>query len=154
MRCYDVSQLSMKFDRHLDAEIVDFQLLSDDYSKAVFLCADRSLCFHARFGAYYKMRVPRFGRDLAYCPGSAELLVVGSAPEVYRLSLAEGRFLAPLQASSPAINACGVAPSHGLLACAGEDGWLECFDPRQRTALGRLDAAGSAGAARADGAAL
>lgn len=41
MRCYDVSQLSMKFDRHLDAEIVDFQILSEDYSKAVFLCADR-----------------------------------------------------------------------------------------------------------------
>jgi ribosome biogenesis protein ENP2 len=41
MRCYDVSQLSMKFDRHLDAEIVDFQILSDDYSKAALLCADR-----------------------------------------------------------------------------------------------------------------
>jgi hypothetical protein len=41
MRCYDVNQLSMKFDRHLDSEIVDFQILSEDYSKAVFLCADR-----------------------------------------------------------------------------------------------------------------
>lgn len=41
MRCYDVQQLSMKFDRHLDSEIVDFQILSEDYSKAVFLCADR-----------------------------------------------------------------------------------------------------------------
>ena len=48
MRCYDVSQLSMKFDRHLDAEIVDFQILSEDYSKAVFLCADRRWAlFHA-----------------------------------------------------------------------------------------------------------
>ena len=41
MRCYDVAQLSMKFSRHLDSEIVDFQILSDDYSKAAFLCADR-----------------------------------------------------------------------------------------------------------------
>ncbi|KAI7845268.1 hypothetical protein COHA_001310 [Chlorella ohadii] len=146
MRCYDVSQLSMKFDRHLDAEIVDFQILSEDYSKAVFLCADRSVCFHARFGAYYKTRVPKFGRDLAYCPFSAELLVAASAPEVYRLNLAEGRFLAPLQSRSPAVNACGISPAHGLLACAGEDGALECFDLRQRDSLGWLDAAAAAGA--------
>lgn len=107
----------------------------------------RSLCFHARFGAYYKTRVPKFGRDLAYCPFSAELLVAGSAPEVYRLNLAEGRFLAPLQCRSPGVNACGISPAHGLLACAGEDGGLECFDLRARDSLGRLDAAAAAGGA-------
>jgi ribosome biogenesis protein ENP2 len=109
----------------------------------------RSLSFHARFGAYYKTRVPKFGRDLAYCPFSAELLVAASAPEVYRLNLAEGRFLAPLTCRSPAVNACGISPAHGLLACAGEDGGLECFDLRQRASLGRLDAAGAAGTAGA-----
>ena len=240
MRCYDVSQLSMKFDRHLVAEVVDFQvggaaggwvaragvqatarlvractsaparpftswttpipvrrpppsqILTEDYSKAVFLCADRSLAFHARFGGYYRTRIPKHGRDLAYCPFSggrgreggggigvlhtvtsggwesegvaslahpwarpwppvraraAELLVGASAPEVYRMSLSEGRFLTPLPSRSPAVNACGVSPAHGLLACAGEDGVLECFDLRQRGALGWLDAAAAAGGA-------
>lgn len=145
VRVYDVSQLSMKFERHLDSAIVDFQILTTDYSKAVFLCEDRSLRFHARFGAYYQLRVPRFGRDLAYSSYSAELLVSGSAPEVYRLNLSEGRFLAPLQTRSPAVNACGVAPSHGLFACAGEDGGLECFDLRQKESLGWMDAAAAAG---------
>ena len=60
------------------------QILSDDYSKAAFLCQDRSIHFHAKFGQYYSTRVPSFGRDLAYAPFSADLLVVGSAPEVYR----------------------------------------------------------------------
>ena len=60
------------------------QILSEDYSKLAFLCADRSISFHAKFGAYYRTRVPAFGRDLAYAPFSADLLVVGSAPEVYR----------------------------------------------------------------------
>jgi ribosome biogenesis protein ENP2 len=50
----------------------------------VFLCTDRTVCFHARFGSYHKTRVPRFGRDLAYAPFAAELLVAGSAPEVGR----------------------------------------------------------------------
>lgn len=145
VRVYDLPQLSMKFERHLDAEIVDFQILSSDYSKCVFLCADRSLRFHAKFGAYYEIRVPKFGRDLAYAPFTAELLVSGSAPEVYRLNLSEGRFLAPLQTRSPAINACGVSPAHGLFGCAGEDGGLECFDLRQRESLGWMNAASASG---------
>ena len=145
VRVYDLSQLSMKFERHLDSEIVDFQILSEDYSKAVFLCADRSLNFHAKFGAYYKMRVPKFGRDLAYCPFTAELLVASSAPEIYRVNLSEGRFMSPLVTKSPAVNACGISPAHGMLACAGEDGGLECFDLRQRDSLGWLDAASAAG---------
>lgn len=147
VRVYDVNQLSMKFERHLDSEIVDFQILSDNFDKAVFLCADRSLCIHARFGHYYKTRIPKFGRDLAYCPFTAELLVAASAPEVYRMNLSEGRFMTPLATKSPAINACGISPAHGLLACAGEDGGLECFDLRQRDSLGYLNAAGAAGSA-------
>lgn len=150
LKAYDLANLALKFDRHLTAEVVEFQVLSEDYSKAAFLCADRSLEFHARFGGYFRTRVPRFGRDLAYAPATAELLVVGSAPEVYRLSLEEGRFMAPLPARSPGINACGVSPAHGLLACAGETGLLECFDTRARSAAGVLDAATACGTSGAD----
>lgn len=50
MRCYELSQLSMKFERHMDSEVVDAQVLSSDYSKLCFLCADRSVNFHAKFG--------------------------------------------------------------------------------------------------------
>ena len=60
------------------------QVLSEDYSKAVFLCADRSLAFHAKFGAYYRTRIPKFGRDLAYHPYNADLLVAASSNEIYR----------------------------------------------------------------------
>jgi hypothetical protein len=40
----------------------------------------------------------------------------------------------------------GLSPAHGLMGVAGEDGRLECFDPRQRAAVGVLDAAAVAGA--------
>lgn len=45
--------------------------------------------------------------------------MVGSAPEVYRLNLEEGRFMTPLSSSSHAINACG-----GLLGLLWGWGWL------------------------------
>ncbi|CAG9466800.1 unnamed protein product [Pedinophyceae sp. YPF-701] len=149
LKVYELGQLSMKFKRHLDSEIVDFQLLEDDYGKMAILCADRSVQFHAKYGKHYATRFPRQGRDLTYLPFLADLVVVGSAPEVYRLSLSEGRFLTPLPSRSPAINACGWSGAHGLLACAGEDGALECFDPRAPRAVGCLDAAAASGASGA-----
>lgn len=123
VRVYELSQLSLKFERHFDAEIVDFQacfsqtcssdsnhpvgnciasmmilseefglsscgcvaqILSEDYSKVAFLGADRTVQLHARYGAHFRTRVPCFGRDLAYAPESADLLIAGSAPEIYR----------------------------------------------------------------------
>ena len=138
VRVYELSQLSMKFERHFDAEVVDFQILSEDYSKCAFLCADRSVQLHARYGAHHKVRVPRAGRDLAYSPRTADLVVAASAPELYRLNLSEGRFLAPLETASPAVNAVALCPGHGLLACAGEGGGLELFDLRARRSAGWL----------------
>ena len=136
----------MKFERHFDAEVVDFQVLSDDWSKCAFLCADRSVQLHARYGAHHRVRVPRAGRDLAYSPRTADLVVAASAPELYRLNLSEGRFLAPLPTRSPAVNAVALCPGHGLLACAGEGGGLELFDLRARRSAGWLpDAAALAG---------
>ena len=33
VRCYDVSQMSLKFERCMDSEVVKFRLLADDYAK-------------------------------------------------------------------------------------------------------------------------
>jgi hypothetical protein len=41
------------------------QILDDDYSKLAFLCADRSVCLHAKYGKHYTLRIPRF-RSMLY----------------------------------------------------------------------------------------
>ncbi|KAH7387446.1 hypothetical protein KP509_16G023700 [Ceratopteris richardii] len=138
VKVYEVRELSMKFERHLDAEIVDFQVLGDDYSKLAFLCADRSVWLHAKYGSHYQLRVPRMGRDIAYDCWSADLLVAASSPDLYRINLEQGRFLAPITTQSPAVNVLARSPLHGLLACGGEDGALECFDLRQKASVGRI----------------
>ena len=40
----------MKFERCLDAEIVDMAVLTDDYQKLVLLGSDRTLEFHTSQG--------------------------------------------------------------------------------------------------------
>ena len=42
VKCFDLDQLTQKFERHTDAENVDFALLSDDWTKSVHLQADRT----------------------------------------------------------------------------------------------------------------
>lgn len=124
----------MKFQRNLDAEIVKFDFLSEDYRKLVFLCDDRSIELHAQYGRHYKTRIPRFPRDMAYNPFNCELYIVGATSEVYRLSLDQGRFLAPLEAGySSEFNVVALNPElKWVLGCGGDDGILECWDLRQR----------------------
>ena len=73
IKCYDLHQLSMKFWRHVDAEVVSMRILGEDYSKLALLEADRSIELHAAYGKHFKVRVPRAGRDLEYNKASCEL---------------------------------------------------------------------------------
>ena len=125
--------------------MVDFQVLTEDYSKLVFACVDRSLVFHAKFGGYFSTRIPKAPRSIAYHASRAEVLAVGSSSDVYRLNLDIGRFMAPLPSASPGLNVARVCPTHGLLAAGGDDGALECFDMRQRFACTRVDDATAGG---------
>lgn len=45
LRCYDVNQLSLKFERCFDSEVVTFEALSDDYSK-VRICLFYFIIFY------------------------------------------------------------------------------------------------------------
>lgn len=150
VRVFDLANLSLKFERHLDSGVVDFQILGDDWAKAAFLCEDRSVELHARYGRHFRARVPRAGRDLAYVQATADLIIAGSSSDVWRLNLEEGRFKAPLAARAEAVNAVALCPGHGLLAAACEGGALELFDARSRSSAGWLDAATGAGCAGAD----
>lgn len=113
MRCYEVEELGMKFERYLDSDALDLLVLGEDYGKVAILGADRSVSFHAPYGYHDSVRLPTFGRALAYEPSTCELLVAGcggrrggaknggnSDGEIYRFNLDEGRFSQPLSFSS------------------------------------------------------
>ncbi|KAJ7414431.1 Nucleolar protein 10 [Willisornis vidua] len=78
VRCFDTYQLSQKFERCLDSEVVTFEILSDDYSKIVFLQCGRFVEFHSQHGHYYRTRIPKFGRDFSYHYPSCDLYFVGA----------------------------------------------------------------------------
>ena len=122
IKCYDVHDLGLKFERCVDSEIVTFRLLSEDYSKMVLLRCNRYIEFHAQHGRYYELRIPRFGRDFEYQPSTCELLFVGSGPEIIRLNLEQGRFLNPMMtnvSTNLGINKCAINPQHESMVVVG-----------------------------------
>ncbi|CAN6484882.1 unnamed protein product [Victoria cruziana] len=85
------------------------------------------------------------GRDMVYDRWSCDLLCVASSPDLYRINLEQGRFVTPLSTLSPAINVVRQSMIHGLVACGCEDGYVECFDLRAKSSIGRINATAAAG---------
>ncbi|KIV95414.1 hypothetical protein PV10_03074 [Exophiala mesophila] len=156
--------LALSFARHTDTLNKTFLFLSSDYSKTAHLQEDRSIEFHTPGGCHDVLRIPRYGRDLAYDKRNCELLVpaVGvnsdGLGEVYRISLEEGRFMRPFEVdvggddmtssgagalqggiNTGSVNTAAVAEgSHNLLAFGTSLGTVEYWDTRSRARVATL----------------
>ncbi|OTF70299.1 nucleolar protein 10-like protein [Euroglyphus maynei] len=141
IRCFDVEQLAMKFERCLDSEVIKCIILSEDYGKLLLLEADRWIEIHSQAGFYFKTRIPKSGRDIAYNPATCDALFVGNSSEIYRLNLSVGTFLKPFETNCSAMNVIAINPEHNLIVVGSQDGFVEAWDPRVREKVGTLDCA-------------
>lgn len=138
IRVYDLDQLCMKFERHTDAETVQFRFLDQDWTKMVLLQSDRNLEFHTQGGIHYRTRIPKFGRDLVYDPVSCDVVTVGASHEAYRLNLDQGRFLKGWETSMKEVNSVRTSTLHRLYALGGSNNRVEFWDPRTRICIGGI----------------
>eukprot|EP00920_Eleutheroschizon_duboscqi_P044117 GHVT01105107.1.p1 GENE.GHVT01105107.1~~GHVT01105107.1.p1 ORF type:complete len:634 (+),score=166.98 GHVT01105107.1:233-2134(+) len=141
VRVFDTEELGLKFSRGLDSEIVDFDFLSEDYKKLVFLLADRGVEFHAQGGRHHRLRIPRQGRCMCYDARDANLYIGGSTSDVYRIDLENGQFRVPLEGGLPSVDCSFLHPTMPLIALGGEGGAVECFDTRSEKVIARLQVA-------------
>lgn len=136
IRCYDVHDLTMKFERYVDSEIVDVIMLGEDYGKMGILMDDRTIGFHAHYGKHESIRIPKFGRSMAYEPTTCELLVASSGDQIYRLNLEEGRFSEPWTMEAGVSAGCiSVSPSQPLASVGCDDGIVRFWDNRSPDTL-------------------
>ncbi|KAF6747177.1 WD repeat-containing protein [Ephemerocybe angulata] len=145
LRVWDLDQLSLKFERHSDAENVDFVMLSDDWTKILHLQNDRTVELHTQGGFHYRTRIPKFGRSLAYHMPSCDAIITATGNEVYRLNLDQGRFMTPLVLEDDVtgeiegVNVVDINPAHQLLAFGVDgNGTVQFWDPRSRSKVGTL----------------
>jgi len=141
LRCYDVNDMSLKFERGLDSDVIKILPLTEDFSKVAMLEKDRHIEFHARFGHYFRSRIPKYGRDMAHCKESSDLFMVGSGREIYRLNLEQGQFLPSLTTDAESLNCCEFNSQHQLFVCGTSETTVEAWDYRSNQRVGILDCA-------------
>lgn len=107
----------------------------------MFLQCDRYIEFHAAYGRYYRLRIPKYGRDMKYHYPSCDLFVVGASSDIYRLNLERGQFQEPFSSSASSINRCEINNVHNLIICGTQEGTIEAWDPRTKSSVGTLDCA-------------
>eukprot|EP01071_Lankesteria_metandrocarpae_P001665 Lankesteria_metandrocarpae@DN174_c0_g1_i1.p1 len=130
VQIFDTANLTLHCSRRFDSEPVDFLFLSDDYKKMVFLHKSRILEFHAQGGRHAKFRIPQEGRCLSFSKDSAQLDIVGSSENVYRLDLSQGAFQEPLVSSCTHLNFSTRNPSLPLTLAGGAAGIVNAWDNR------------------------
>jgi ribosome biogenesis protein ENP2 len=156
--------LALSWARHTSTLNKTFIFLSTDYSKTAHLQEDRSIEFHTPGGCHESLRIPRYGRDLAYDKRGAELLIpaVGTngngMGEVFRFNLELGRFMTELEIDvggddistgggrslqggirAGSVNVAAIAEtSHNLLAFGTSQGTVEYWDTRARARVATL----------------
>jgi len=132
IKIFETADLSMKCERGIDSEVVQFQSLGTDYSKIAFLCADRNIELHAQYGRHFKIRIPKFGRDMIYQPYTCDLVTVGATNEIYRLNLDLGRFQSPFESLSEELTCIDFSHELNTIAVGGVDGKVEFWDFDQK----------------------
>lgn len=130
VRCYDFRQMGLKFERCFDSECVKMMLLSEDWSKLALLQSDRHIEFHNAHGFYYKVRIPKPGRDFCYDCSNCIIYSCGASSDIYRLNLDLGQFVESFTSSCSGFNACITNNNLQLTIAGSEEGTLECWDAR------------------------
>ena len=132
LKIFDLTQMSLKCERGFDSSIRKFEILSDDYKKIAALCDDRNIELHAQYGRHFKIRIPKYGRDIKYDKIYCDLFAAGTGNEIYRLNLYKGQFLQSFETLAEGINALGYNQPLEMLGMAGEKGICQLFDLRTK----------------------
>ncbi|KAI0178706.1 WD40 repeat-like protein [Hypoxylon sp. FL1284] len=161
MHVHYLPHLALSFARHTKSLNTTFLLLSTDYTKSLHLQSDRKLEFHTQAGCHYELRLPRYGRDLAYDRHATEALIpsVGldsdGNGEVFRMNLEIGRFMKSFQIDVGSdegvesglqgsigvgsVNTAAIAEnSHNLSAFGTSIGSVEFWDSRSKSRVAIL----------------
>ena len=139
LKIFDLSQMSLKCERGFDSNIRKFEILSDDYKKIAALCDDRNIELHAQYGRHFKIRIPKYGRDIKYDKIYCDLFAAGTGNEIYRLNLYKGQFLQSFETIAEGINALGYSQPLEVIGMAGEGGICQLFDLRAKKNIFTFD---------------
>lgn len=131
IKIYDLANLSLKVERHLESEPVRVLALAEDFSKACILRSDRTIEFHAKYGYHEAVRVPSPCFDICLNVFRAEVMSGGRGPHVYRFNLEQGRFLKSHSVTIDEVRSIEMNGLNGLIGVGG-DNKVQFIDQRSK----------------------
>lgn len=96
---FDLKEHSLKLERNSEDELLKGVFLGDDWTKLVLLQNSGRLEFHSQFGKHKVVNLMDQCRDIKADKINAVVLAGSKKGEIYRFSLAEGRFLSSISTS-------------------------------------------------------
>lgn len=142
IRVYDLDNLALKIERHLESDATRILPLSEDGTKLCVLRNDRNIEFHAKYGHHESVRVPSFCFDVCLNEFRAEVLAGGSGKSIYRFNLDQGRFLNSYSTAIEEVLCIGMSRPSGLIGIGG-DNKVEFVDQRNREIVRTVEYQGS-----------
>lgn len=146
LKCFDVTELSMKYSFNADMNILSGVCLSSDYRKFALRGEGRQITVHHSAAVVDRLRVPHAQRCLAYNRFTAELLSSGASHEVHRFNLETGCFVESYKTKSEMGVNHAEPVNNGLIAgvvlTGGCDGFIEAWDSRVGESVSRIQCDG------------
>lgn len=131
LRCFDVNELSMKYQFNADMPILGGVALSPDFRKFALRGEGRQITVHHSAAIIDRVRVPHAQRCLAYHDYNAELLSSGTSHEIFRFNLESGAFVESYKTNSEeGVNCVEWFRGNGLIMTACANGTMEAWDHR------------------------
>nr|UXY87207.1 nucleolar protein 10 [Cryptomonas sp.]UXY87525.1 nucleolar protein 10 [Cryptomonas sp.] len=131
IRCFDLNNLTLKFQRTVDCEIKDFQIISDNWEKLALLRSDKFIEFHSKSGYYYQIKIPKHSSSLLFDNRCKILYIPSIDGEVFRFNLELGKFVSSIKSNSKYINTSSANNIfNNLLSLGNSKGIIEIWDSR------------------------
>ncbi|KAK6089891.1 hypothetical protein P3W45_001094 [Vairimorpha bombi] len=129
VKIHDLTNISQKSNRHLEAEPIKIVSLSKNIEKLALLRVDRYVELHVKYGMHERIRMPKLCYDMKYNKFNCQLLASGKSNELYRFDLIEGKFCDSYITTLDFVTSLDINLVHGLVGYCG-DKKIEFIDQR------------------------
>ncbi|AFM98728.1 hypothetical protein EHEL_080230 [Encephalitozoon hellem ATCC 50504] len=119
VKIYDLENLALKVERHLESDPVKVLSLTEDSSKICILRNDRTMEFHAKYGYHEGVKTPTLCFDACLNKFRAEVMSGGKGSNIYRFNLDQGRFLRSYAVAMDEVWSVRMNECNGLIGIGG-----------------------------------
>mmetsp|Transcript_20801 Transcript_20801/g.32590 ORF Transcript_20801/g.32590 Transcript_20801/m.32590 type:complete len:347 (-) Transcript_20801:1326-2366(-) len=136
IKCFDVQNFSLKLERRISSQIIDFKILSQDWKKLVILKKDNNIEFHTKNGCHYQLKIPGNCVNLNYNRFSSSIHVPVNPLGVIKINLEKGKSYNPqFKLAESKIVCSDLISSQNAISLGFLDGVVKIFDLRTKNGL-------------------